>query len=158
MDTVAFSVMGDLQCRDDVVRMMRGLYAEDQAAHAPDISLFPTTVEHLVANPSAGQIVLFHEREELVGYAILIPYWSNEFGGNLLFVDELFVAPAYRNRGIAHRFFARIGQERPFDAVALALEVSPGNGRANGLYESLGFAQREYANLIRPLDAAPQKP
>jgi len=156
MDTVAFSVMGDLQRRDEVVKMMRGLYEEDQAAHAPNFSLFPATVERLLSNPSAGQIVLFHEREELVGYAILIPYWSNEFGGNLLFVDELFVAPAYRNRGIAHRFFARIGQERPFDAVALALEVSPGNRNANRLYESLGFERRENAVLLRSLDSVRQ--
>jgi len=151
MDTVAFSVMGDLQRRDDVVKMMRGLYEEDQAAHAPDISLFPTTVEHLVANPSAGQIILFRKESELVGYAILIPYWSNEFGGNLLFVDELFVAAAYRNRGIAHRFFQHLEQRLPFGAVALALEVSPGNGRANRLYESLGFERRENAVLVSEL-------
>ena len=133
--------------------MMRSLYEEDQAPEQPDFSLFPKTVEHLVANPSAGQIVLFHEIEELVGYAVLIPYWSNEFGGNLLFIDEIFVAATYRNRGIAHRFFAYLEQERPFGAVALALEVSPGNGKANRLYEALGFRQRQYANLIRPLVA-----
>ncbi len=38
---------------------------------------------------------MFHEGVQLVGYAILIPYWSNEFGGNLLFIDELFVSPAF---------------------------------------------------------------
>jgi len=143
--------MDDLQYQSAVVEMMRSLYDEDQAPEQPDFSLFPKTVERLVANPSTGQIVLFHEGDALVGYAILIPYWSNEFGGNLLFIDEIFVTVAHRNRGIAHRFFAYLEQERPFGAVALALEVSPGNDRANQLYESLGFTQRQYANLIRPL-------
>jgi hypothetical protein len=41
----------------------------------------------------------------LLGYALLIPYWSNEFGGVLLFVDELFVLREVRNRGIGHSFF-----------------------------------------------------
>jgi len=154
MDTVAFSVMGDLRQRNDVVKMMRGLYEEDQAAHPPDVSLFPATVERLLSNPSAGQIVLFREGDELVGYAILIPYWSNEFGGNLLFIDELFVAAAYRNRGIARRFFAYIEQQQPFGAVALALEVSQGNRNANRLYESLGFVRRENATLVRSLGGA----
>ena len=158
MDTVAFRVMDDLRHRDDVVRMMRSLYEEDQAPEQPDFSLFPNTVERLIANPSSGQIVLFREDDALAGYAILIPYWSNEFGGNLLFIDEIFVAAAHRNRGIAHRFFAYLEQERPFGAVALALEVSPGNSRSNRLYESLGFVQRQYANLIRPLDSMRQQP
>ena len=153
MDTVTFCVMDDLQHQSVVVGMMRSLYEEDQAPEQPDFSLFPKTVEQLVANPAAGQIVLFREDDRLAGYAILIPYWSNEFGGNLLFIDEIFVAVAHRNRGIARRFFTYVEQERPFGAVALALEVSPGNSRANRLYESLGFAQRQYANLIRPLRA-----
>ena len=153
MDTVAFRTMDDLQHQSDLVRMMRSLYEEDQAPEQPDFSLFPKTVERLVANPLSGQIVLFREGGALAGYAILIPYWSNEFGGNLLFIDEIFIAAAHRNRGIAHRFFAYLEQVRPFGAVALALEVSPGNGRANRLYESLGFVQRQYANLIRPLRA-----
>jgi hypothetical protein len=33
----------------------------------------------------------------LRGYALLIPYWSNELGGTLLYVDEIFVIPEARN-------------------------------------------------------------
>jgi ribosomal protein S18 acetylase RimI-like enzyme len=58
----------------------------------------------------------------------------------------MFVIPEARNRGIGRSFFKFLDQTRPFDAVALALEVSPGNAGALRLYESLGF--RRQRNLV----------
>ena len=48
--------------------------------------------------------------------------------------------PDARNRGIGRSFFRNLCKARPFEAIALALEVSPGNHRARRLYESLGPA------------------
>ena len=88
------------------------------------------------------------------GYALLIPYWSNEFGGTLLFVDELFVDEAHRGQGIARSFLTFLAGDRPYRAVALALEVSPRNERARALYESLGFHQRHHEMMTRTLEPA----
>jgi GNAT superfamily N-acetyltransferase len=147
MMTVQFETMNDLSRKGELVAMMQSLYAEDAPASRVDCSLFPTTVERLVAQPARGRIVLFTAVDGLCGYALLIPYWSNEFGGALLFVDELFVVEAARNQGIARRFFGFLGHERPFDAVALALEVTARNARARKLYESLGFTLRSNSTL-----------
>src|SRR6516162_3860621 len=146
MMTVDFITMNDLQHKAKLLMMTRALYAEDEAASPVDRSRFSSNVESLVSHPLRGRIVLFSEGELLCGYALLIPYWSNEFGGTLLFVDEMFVIPGARNRGIGRRFFKFLHQTRPFEAVALALEVSPGNAGALRLYESLGF--RRQKNLV----------
>lgn len=153
MDTVMYCTMRELQFKNELVEMMCSLYKEDAADHPPDFSLFPATVEHLVSNPAAGQIILFRGEIELAGYALLVPYWSNEFGGVLLFIDELFVSPPYRNRGIATRFFRYVEQKGSFGAVALALEVSPDNHKANRLYEALGFVLRRNAMLTRSVES-----
>ena len=137
-----FSTMNDLQHKEKLVSMMQALYAEDKSELPVDQSRFAIHVETLVAKPSTGRIVLFRQGELLCGYALLIPYWSNEFGGTVLFVDEMFVIPEVRNRGIGRSFFKSLDQARPFEAVALALEVSPGNSGALRLYESLGFRQQ----------------
>ncbi len=149
MGEVRFCKMEGLKHKDEIVTMMRSLYEEDQPAHPVDTSAFPATVEHLMMCPSAGQIVLIFQGCQLRGYAILIPYWSNEFGGVLLFVDELFVQDGSRNQGIGRRFFRYLEQERPFAGVALALEVNPNNRRAHRLYESMGFVKRDNATLTR---------
>jgi ribosomal protein S18 acetylase RimI-like enzyme len=143
---IDFCAIKDSHDAAEVANMMRTLYSEDQAASPVDSSSFPLTIQFLIAEPARGRIVLFREGRSLVGYALLIPYWSNEFGGTLLFVDEIFVIPEARNRGIGRSFFRFLEEERPFDAVALALETTPSNIAARRLYESLGFEQRK--NLV----------
>lgn len=148
---VDFVTMNDLKYQTALLTMMRALYAEDEAASPVDQSRFAANIETLVRQPSRGLIILFQENEIICGYALLIPYWSNEFGGALLYVDELFVMPAARGRGIGTRFITHLGDTRPFDAVALALEVSPRNQRALRLYRSLGFSPRRNSVLTLPL-------
>ena len=147
MATIDFITMSDLQHKAEVLTMMHGLYSEDEAPSPVDQSRFPLTIDFFLANPSQGRIILFEEGTSLRGYALLVPYWSNEFGGSLVVVDELFVTPMARNRGIARTFFRFLGEHRPFEAVALTLEVSPGNTGARRLYESLGFTCRRNSLL-----------
>ncbi len=133
----------------ELLAMMRALYEEDPPSVPVDIGQFPETIETLLADRSRGTILLIEEAQTVCGYAILIPYWSNEYGGTIVSVDELFVIPKFRNRGIAHRFFEFLGTSKPYDAIALALEVSPANARALRLYESLGFSKRRNSTLLR---------
>jgi hypothetical protein len=124
--------------------MMHGLHSEDQGESFVDQSCFPLPIDVFLANPSRGRIVLFQEGDALRGYALLVPYWSNEFGRPLVVMDELFVTPEARNRGSPETSWGK--KERPFEAVALALEVNPGNSGALRLYQ-LGFACRHNSLL-----------
>ncbi len=143
--------MTDRQFEADVVRMMRGLYDADPPDPNVDPAKFPVTIDRLLTEPSRGRIVLFVEDGALRGYAVLIPYWSNEFGGVVLFVDELFVDTSFRGRGIGKAFFAFLERERPYDAGVLALEVSQRNASARALYESLGLRERSLRMMTKRL-------
>jgi len=134
--------MADLTHEAELLAMMNALYAEDEPASEVDRGRFPMTIKTLIAEPARGRIVLFMEGLAVRGYALLIPFWSNEFGGNLVFIDELFVKPEFRNQGIGRAFIEFILRQHPFEAVAAVLEVSPSNKRARRLYESIGFRLR----------------
>jgi hypothetical protein len=121
MTTVDFNTMNDLKHQAELVAMMRALYSEDEAASPVDQSRCPLNIAFLISQPSRGRVVLFSEAWLLRGDALLIPYWSNEFGGTLLYLDEMFVMPEARNRGIGRSFFRFLDEEKPFDAVAVAL-------------------------------------
>jgi hypothetical protein len=127
MAAIDFTAMNDLQHKADLLTMMHGLHSEDKGESFVDESRFPLTIDFFLANPSRGRIVLFQEGDVLRGYALLVPYWSNEVRMPPRGCDELFVSPDARNRGIVRNFFRFLGKERPFEAVALALEVNPGN-------------------------------
>ena len=148
MNALQFTQMTEPADENAVVSMMQALYTED-ATSAVDVSRFPQTVHTLISEPTRGQIVLICADLQIAGYALLIPYWSNEFGGTIVYVDELFVKPEHRNRGIGRAFFEHIRATRPFDAVAFLLEVSPTNTNATRLYESIGFTRRKLSTYVR---------
>src|ERR1700722_6509130 len=102
MTKVKFVTMTDARGADRVLSMMRALYEEDPPESAPNHERFPPTIDALLADPSRGRFVQFINGASTVGYAILIPYWSNEFGGTVLFIDELFVTPELRSQGVGH--------------------------------------------------------
>jgi len=153
MNKIQYTAMTDPSHSDTVLAMMHGLYAEDPSASKPDHGRFPETIRFLLARPEMGRIVLFNDGQSVHGYSILIPFWSNEYGGVVLFVDELYVVAQSRGRGIGRGLFEFIARERPFDAVAVFLEVSPTNQRAQKLYQSLGFLKRPHATLAYRLPA-----
>jgi GNAT superfamily N-acetyltransferase len=152
MGEIQFTTMVDLTREAEVLAMMEALYGEDEAASGVDRARFPLTIRTLVLDPSRGRIVLFEEEISVQGYAVLIPFWSNEFGGNLVLIDELFVKAEARSRGIGRGFLEFVANSRPFDAVGAILEVSPRNSRARRLYESAGFALRRNVTLARRFD------
>ena len=84
---------------------------------------------------------------ETAGYALTVPYFSQEAGGKILWVDELFVLPKFRGRGIAKEFFKF--SEGLSGYAALRLEAEPDNERAIKLYKSLGFKPLPYLQMIK---------
>ena len=88
----------------EVVGMMRELYATDAPDLGVDPQKFPMTIDRLLAEPSRGRIVLLMQDDALAGYALLIPYWSNEFAGMVVLIDELLVGEQFRGQGIARAF------------------------------------------------------
>jgi ribosomal protein S18 acetylase RimI-like enzyme len=137
-----YAYLTDPSLSEEIAEMMHQLYREDHSTTPPASRNFQRTIDQLLTHPHAGKIVLFLRNNTPVGYALLIPYWSNEFGGTILFIDELFVSPNHRSQGIARGLFAWLHHHRPFNSLALLLEVSPTNTRAKKLYHSLGFADR----------------
>jgi ribosomal protein S18 acetylase RimI-like enzyme len=143
MGTAEYVFMKDMTHSAAVLDLMHFLYAEDNADSGVDESLFPQTLHKLLTQPQVGRILLLCVREKVQGYALLIPYWSNEYGGYLVYVDELYVMAEARRQGVGRGLFRWLASERPFGSVGIFLEVSPQNHRARRLYEQLGFTDRE---------------
>ena len=128
---------------DDVlVEMCLGLYQEDPGPLPGDARPMLETLATLRREPWRGRAVVLDVGQQVVGYALLIAYWSNEFGGEVCAVDELYVVRDFRGRGHGAALFEAIerGDVWPAPVVAVVLGITPGNTRARRLYERLGFA------------------
>ncbi len=119
--------------------MIHALYMADGEPEKMTDNKIDRTVAFLTTNPGHGEIILFCNVSDVVGYAILINYWSNEFGGNVLYIDELFVKEAFRNQQIGTDFINYLIRTGYNNCRALSLEVVGINARALALYRRLGF-------------------
>jgi ribosomal protein S18 acetylase RimI-like enzyme len=133
--------------------MVNGLYTEDTSPLRPGTENARNTFAELEKHPEKGRILIFESAGQTAGYAILIHFWSNEYGGNKIIIDEIFVLPEFRGRGFARAFFRYLQSAYPLPAQALELEVTPDNARARKLYESLGFRPAKNTCLIKTLPA-----
>ena len=136
----------------EVEQMILGLYKEDVYGEPITLEKIRETFYELTQNPEKGRIIVFTLDCEIIGYAILIFYWSNEFGGNIIVIDELFVKPALRNQGIATQFFEYLSTQ--WQAKALQLEVTPSNPRALRYYQKLGFSISKNTHLIKKIETS----
>jgi ribosomal protein S18 acetylase RimI-like enzyme len=123
------------------------LYVEDVGENEMHSAKIKKTVKMLSQKPDLGEICMIEQASKVVGYALLINYWSNEYGGLIVNIDELFIAANYRNQGIATQFIAYLIQ-RNEQEVAFELEVNPENKNAYRLYQRLGFTPYASKHLI----------
>jgi GNAT superfamily N-acetyltransferase len=146
--------------RDDdrLIELSLRLYEEDPAETPVAREGVRRTLEVLRAEPVRGRVLACaipggaDGQERLVGYAILVSFWSNELGGETCEIDELFVEGPWRGQRLGTELLERLQEDRslwPGRPVALCLQVTPDNARARALYERLGFRLRKNAMLVR---------
>lgn len=128
--------------------LVNALYTEDPSPLNPTPEHTRRTLEAFSQYPEKGRAILFESDGKTAGYALLVFFWSNEYGGHKVFIDELFVLPEWRGKGIGTAFFEYLQREFADFAVAFELEVTPQNAEARRLYERLGFVQAKNANLV----------
>jgi GNAT superfamily N-acetyltransferase len=108
-----------------------------------------STFKEFTLRPEKGRIIAFEMDNTVVGYAILVFFWSNEFGGDFIEVDELFVQEGYRNRGIGKMFFHWLEETWCGKAVGLALQTPPSNERAIAFYKRMGFSVSKNLHFMK---------
>lgn len=129
--------------------MIHALYREDPAGQPMDDAKIAATVAEYRQHPEKLDIILIEKGGKATGYALLVYYWSNEYGGDILHIDELYVKEAHRGQGTGTAFFRYI--EWPAGIAAMQIETTPSNRRAVDFYKRLGFAPSENTHWIKPV-------
>jgi len=140
-----------IQDSEVVAELIQDLYREDPSDRPMLPQKIAKTFDSLTRHPELGCIMIFEYENEIVGYSIIINFWSNEFGGNIGFIDELYVKKEFRCKSIGTNFIKYLAENKFGGAVALRLEVTPDNKKARKLYESIGFKPHKNDTLALDL-------
>jgi len=111
-------------------------------------------LQQLLASAGArGAIWVAQEAGTLLGYLIVVLVVSVEHKGLMGEIDEFFVLPEARSRGIGAALLAAAEQALvQRGCVRLQLQLGRGNSRARRFYERRGYGARSgYELLDKPL-------
>ena len=133
-----------------VVELLLGQLAE----HAIDTPR--AAVEHavtgMIAEPRRGRIFVARDGERFVGVAYVSFVWTLEHGGHSAWLEELYVRPEERSRGVGSALLAAaLDFARADSCAALDLEVEAEHVRAANLYARNGFERHTRTRWVRKL-------
>lgn len=98
--------------------------------------------ESLLGDPDRGRISLVQIQAESVGYIVLTLCFSMEYGAPRGFVDDFFIRPGFRGRGLGVSALETVKKTcRDLGVHALLVETGAESSRGRGAYERAGFEE-----------------
>ena len=115
-------------------------------------SLVAVAVAGILRDERTGFILVARCRAQVIGVAYVAMIWSLEHGGLSSWLEELYVLPTWRGRGVgADLLRAGMHEARLRGCVAMDLEVTEDHVRAARLYEREGFSELPRSRWLRRL-------
>lgn len=131
---------------DKVLNMMRVFYSSDAVSTNGSEEIFRADIEACISGSPYLEGYVFEEGE-VCGYAMLAKSFSTEFGKPCVWIEDLYIEPEFRGRGIGAKFFEFIFNK--FTDCVFLLEVEKENKNAIHLYEKCGFENLPYTEMIK---------
>jgi ribosomal protein S18 acetylase RimI-like enzyme len=129
---------------DTFLSMMRALEEADPGTTPFDEPRRRRIFTEFLKNDAFGQAWLIFAGEHLAGYVILTLGFSFEYQGRDSYIDELYVHPPFRGRGIGRTAMEFVeSAAREMGVNAIHLEASRGNDAAIRLYRGIGFEEHD---------------
>ena len=106
----------------------------------------------LVRAPSRGWVWVIERGSKPVGYVVVTLGYSLEYRGATALVDELYLSPDHRGRGLGSKALALVERAAASSgALTVHLEVERSNPDAHALYRRRGFDDRGRTLLTKAL-------
>jgi diamine N-acetyltransferase len=134
-----------------LLTLMSEFYAE--AGYPLNLDRARAAFLPLLGPGALGQALLIEVDGEAAGHLVLTFGYSMEYGGRNAFVDDLFIRPAFRGRGLGGQLVAHaraICEE--LEVRAMHLEVARDNAAARAVYRRAGFNETERQLLTLALE------
>lgn len=131
------------------LEMTKQFFASPAVLHGVPEQYMENNFDAMVDGSPFAEGYIFEDESKSAGYCFLTRNYSTEVGGMCLWMEELFVLPEYRSRGVGREFFKFLEQEKRGEICRIRMEVEPCNTRAMALYEKLGFSKLDYVQMVK---------
>ena len=133
--------------RSVMLDMFDEFYHSPGVMHAVPKSHFERTLDEVYGGSPYVDCYIFEQDGKSAGYGQLSLTYSNEAGGICVWLEEIYVRPAFQGKGLGSEFLNFVKNEYK-NAARLRLEIEPDNDGARKLYRRMGFSELEYQSMI----------
>ncbi|MCR5216329.1 MAG: GNAT family N-acetyltransferase [Lachnospiraceae bacterium] len=140
--------------QEELLAMMRVFYDSPALIHKTSTRALQRDIDACLdrENPFVeAWIFTSKDGKEIQGYAMISKSYTTEYGGLCIWVEDLYIKPAYRHSGMSKEFFAYIERAYP-EAVRFKLEVEEENEHAIQAYQKSGYAISDYYLMTKEMD------
>jgi len=137
--------------RAEILRLIADYHSSELLR--PDPAKITRVIEQLLRNKSSGILLVACEDRKLIGVAVATDLPSTE-AGSMLIVQDFFVEPRLRRRGIGRALATKLLEEaRSIGVERIDLEILSTNEAATRFWQSMGFrptGRTVFTRAIRP--------
>jgi GNAT superfamily N-acetyltransferase len=134
----------------DLLPLMRA-YCDFYEEHPTDAALLELSQALIADHQREGiQLIARDESGVATGFATVFWSWDTTAAGRIGIMNDLFVAPAARGRGVAERLIAgcvQLCEQR--GALRLEWQTAPENLRAQAVYERVGGVREPWLVFVK---------
>ncbi|MDR1679712.1 MAG: GNAT family N-acetyltransferase [Prevotellaceae bacterium] len=134
--------------KEPFLAMGQEFFSSTAVAHTIDPQHFVRTFDEAIGHNPYLRILIIEIDNRIVGYAQLSFTYSNEAGGMVVLIEEVYIDESQRGKGIGKKLFEFIEKEYP-SAGRFRLEVARNNQRAIDLYQHLGYKVLDYLQMVK---------
>ena len=135
--------------KDEYLSMAKDFYSSPAVLHTVANENFQKTFEELMRSDVYAEGFIFEKDGKTAGYALIANTFSQEAGGKVCWIEEIYVKPEFRSEGLGTEFFGYLEKIKSDEVKRFRLEVEIENERAIGLYTSLGYDFFGYDQMVK---------
>lgn len=132
-----------------ILEMMRSFYHSPAVCHSVPESFFNTTIDTVLSGSPYAEGWLVEYDGQPAGYGLIAKTYSNEVGGLVVWLEELYISEIFRGLGLGSELIGFIENQYSGQAARFRLEVSDSNEGARRLYQKLGYERLPYEQMIK---------
>lgn len=135
--------------RELYIRMAEEFYSSDAVLHPIPHEYLERTADEALRSDTYAEIYLLEYEGRTAGYGLTARTFSQEAGGQVLWIEELYIREDFRSKGLGREFFSYIEERNKDRITRIRLEVEEDNTRAISLYERLGYEKLDYKQMVK---------
>lgn len=143
--------------REIFIKLTKDFYNTDAVLSKIPEENIELTFEKIIDDSPYVDGYLYLHKDQVAGYCLLSFTYSNESGGLVMLIEELYVSPNFQRRGIGSKFLNFLENEYRDKVALMRLEVVKTNQTARQLYYKKGFKDLKYLQMIKEIDNSDEK-